>query len=110
MSLDLYMYSPKCETCGLNDSTDNFNYTYNCGVMWREIYPDEKMVQIDGMTGKEALQKLKHALDEMQKKPDKFKALNPSNKWGNCIAFMGYLENLIDNCEERPDWIWGARR
>lgn len=111
MSLDLWMEKPACPTCKHTDDRDAFNHTYNCAPMWREVYPDAKnMVDIDGMTGKESLPKLKHAIREMNRHSVKFIALNPPNGWGSYESFFKFLLDLVCEAEKYPDLIWRACR
>jgi hypothetical protein len=112
MSLDLWMQSKDCPTCGRHDCTgDSLNYTYNAAVMWREIFPyDGQMINIDGMTGEESLEKLKYGLGILKANPDKFLPLEPENKWGSYNGFMLYIKDLIDLAEKHPDWIWMSDR
>lgn len=111
MSLDLWLESPKCPTCGHVESTDELNYTYNVAPMWRKIFPDAKcMVDIDGMTGKDSLHKLMDARIAMEFKPEVFKALNPENNWGSYDGFLKYLKQLSAMAANYSNYIWRASR
>lgn len=111
MGVDLYLQSKKCNECGHVESVgDDLGYTYNVGDMWREIYPEEKLLSIDEMTGQEAYKKLKHAHDELLKNPDKFKAMNPPNGWGSYDTFLTFIEKLMDLSSLYPDYIWHTWR
>lgn len=112
MSLDLYLETKPCETCG--HSEENFfqaNYTYNVSPMWYVIYPDDNgMVQIDGMTGQESIEKLEHAILQMSSDPAKFQALNPENGWGSFNRFFYFLMKLLEAAREHPEAIWRSYR
>jgi hypothetical protein len=110
MSLDLWMESPLCEKCGHHDSGESFNCTYNLGDMWREVYPGEGLVEIEGMSGRVAELKVKVALDALKSDPERFEKLNPANGWGSYEGFVRFLENILGYCKEKPDWIWVAGR
>lgn len=111
MGLSLYLEHEKCPTCGHAEERDSFDYTYNVSPMWRQIYPDDEgMVFIDGMTGKEAFEKLIHALDYMKQHKEELEALNPSNGWGSYEGFMEFIRELIHACIETPDAIWTSWR
>ncbi len=107
MSLDLWLASPICDTCQHQESTDSFNCTYNVNPMWYEIYPNQNhMVDVDGLTGKESLPLLECALDMLNRTPEKFIAMNPSNGWGSYDSFKVYIEHLIISATSHPTWIW----
>jgi len=111
MSLDLWMESKECLTCGHIQSTDSLNYTYNVSPMWYSIFPHDKhMVHIDGMTGIESLIKLNHALSELMKDRPRFIMLNPENGWGSYDSFLGFIRNLAILSAANPNFIWQASR
>lgn len=111
MSLDLWLSSPVCHACDRFDNSQSLNYTYNCSPMWHEIYPDDKgMIMVDGMTGEESLPKLRHAMNEFEKNPDKFISMNPPNGWGSFESFKGYIYSLIREAKEHPTWVWESCR
>ena len=111
MGLDIWMQSKSCEKCGHQENTEYFHCTYNLWPMWSSIYPeDEKLVDIDGLSGKKSLCKLTHAHTELTNYPDKFIAMNPSNNWGSYDVFLYFIEQLIDECELHPDWVWCSWR
>lgn len=106
MSLDLSLV---CEHCG--DSNEDFNITYNVSPMWYHIYPDDEgMVQIDGMTGKEAAPKLRHAVLEMIRQKDHMLTLEPENEFGNYKEFLKFLQEILYLSEEQPTSVWEAWR
>lgn len=111
MSLDLYFKSKECETCGnIQQFGEGFNYTYNCSPMWQVIFPGEKFVHIDGLSGKEALAILDKALVEFDIKPERFKKLNPENGFGDFDSFKGFIRELRDACLLNPDFYWSSWR
>lgn len=111
MSLDLWLSRPICPTCSRGEGTDFFNYTYNVSHMWYAIFPEaEEMVDIDGLTGYESLEKLRFALAVLTEMPDKFIAMNPENGWGDYEGFKRYISRLITQAEFLPEWTWKAAR
>lgn len=106
MSLDLSLV---CEHCG--NAAETFNSTYNVSPMWYHIYPeDEKMVDIDGMTGKEAAPKLSKAVREMINQREYMLTLEPENEWGNYKRFLAFLQEILYVSEEQPNSVWEAWR
>lgn len=79
------------------------NYTWNCGDMFREalqvndIYDD-----LSGKTGKKMQPILKKGIEEMQKKPTKYKKMNPKNGWGNYDGALQVLKELYQACLKNP--------
>lgn len=106
MSLDLYLSCPHCD-----QSPYTNNYTWNVGVMWFEIYPDDvSMVLIEGMTGEASLSKLIHAIKELEANPDKFKGMNPKNGWGSYDGFLNFVKELAKAAIDYPSLVWRASR
>ena len=110
MSLDLWIETPSCPTCGHIKDSETFNYTYNVAYMCRLIFPNEQMIEIEGMTGKESLIKLEKLRDELEKDPQRFEELNPKNGWGSYKSFLPFVGKLIISANEFPDGIWRASR
>jgi hypothetical protein len=112
MSLDLWLESPVCPACGQKYfEIINHNYTYNVSIMWYEMFPDAtEMVDIDGLTGKEACYKLIKAQEIMGKNRAHLITLEPSNNWGSFDGFYKFINYLIQDCLEHPDWIWRSFR
>lgn len=82
------------------------NITHNLGKMadaagiykylWR---PDE-----NGITkASQLIQPLRDGLAALNTDPDKFKAFNPSNGWGNYEGLCDFVTDYLQACEEYPD-------
>ena len=111
MSLDLDLCLYPCKHCGRSSERLGFNCTYNCSDMWYKIYPqDEKIVPIDGMTGKESYYILKHAVDMLLANPEVFEALNPPNGWGSYKGFFEFISDMLIAAHKHPDAVWEAGR
>lgn len=111
MSLDLSIAPNSCKHCGKGDDALKFNYTYNVSQMWYEVYPeDEGMVQIDGMTGREAAPKIQKAIWEMESKKKFMKKLEPDNGWGSYEGFLQFLNKVLEACKECPGGVWRSFR
>jgi len=79
--------------------------------MWFKIYPeDEKMVPIDGQTGKESYPKLKHAVYMLLANPDVFEALNPPNGYGSYKGFFEFISDMLIAAYKHPNAVWEADR
>lgn len=107
MSWDFYITSKPCPTCGHSEESYesdvkyNNNYTSNMYPMMKEAGFDWS--EMEGKTGKEALEWLAQLIGELEVKPSKFKDMNPSNGWGNYDGFLHYLRRMAEWCEKRPD-------
>ena len=114
MSLDIWLEHEACPHCGRSDGgIDNasFGYTYNCSKMWYAIFPDaENMVDIDGKTGRESLERLNHAIEVMENDMPRFEEMNPPNNWGSAIGFKCFLKNMRNAAENYPDARWRSWR
>ena len=111
MGLDLTISTKPCRTCGHVQVEENFGYTYNAAKMWYTVYPeDEGMVSIEGLTGKEAEQKLRKVIKEMITREEFFKKLEPFNGWGSYSGFLIFLQNLLNASIMYPKGMWEADR
>ncbi len=105
------------------------NFTYNYSGMWalaigqagKEhdppksfLYPKPKdavkMIEIEGMTGKESMKILHHAIEAMVIDMNTYRALNPSNGWGNADLFLERLKQCVVAAGEHPEAVWSAFR
>lgn len=111
MGLDLKLRETSCETCGHEPEGFSINYTYNVAPMWYFFYPDDEgMVQIDGMTGDEALVKLLEFSKLMTKNKSEMIKLNPPNGWGSYDGFMEFINECMKACIDKPNAIWESWR
>lgn len=79
--------------------------------MWYEVRPqDEKMVMIDGLTGKQSIPILEQVISALEKSPEKFKAMNPENGWGSYDGFLQFLKELLAGAIKSPACRWKTWR
>lgn len=106
MSFDIIL---NCEKCPI--SLYEANYTYNVSGMWFDVYPEAAgMMFIDGMTGKEAYDKLVTARAHIERNFEKYEIKYPENGWGGYNRFLHYINKLIVACIAHPDNIWSKER
>jgi len=111
MSLDLTYVTNACVTCGRSDSDHNFNVTYNLSTMWHEAIPNqERLIEVDGMIGKDSLPLLEEALKNLESDPAKFKEFNPPNRWGSYEGLVSTLHKMCEVIKKFPDGTWNAWR
>ena len=79
--------------------------------MWYKICPeDDKMIDIDGMTGAQAFPKIRDAFHQMKKKREELIKLEPPNGWGSYNTFYDFLVKIMDACIDHPDLVWESWR
>jgi hypothetical protein len=76
------------------------NYTYNvapmlaaAGFSWRDW---------DGKPSDEVAVELRRVICEMEADPVKFRALEPSNGWGDYQGCLKWLRTILDDINEMP--------
>lgn len=85
------------------------NYTYNCSEMFVDASEcDKSLGDLHGMSCQEAEPIIAKAVENMQKNPTKYKAMNPENGWGNYDGFLRYVEKLLKECRANPKCTIGV--
>lgn len=79
------------------------NITHNLGKMWREAGIYDDLYNSDGKKAGDIVESLKLGYKKMLNNPDKYKALEPDNGWGNYQNALDFLDSVIKHCEEHPD-------
>lgn len=89
-----------------HDTLYDANITHNLNAMaeaagiykhlWR---PDE----IGITKASQLIEPLRVGLAALESDPEKFKALNPPNGWGNYRGLVGFVRNYLFACEQDPD-------
>lgn len=96
MSYDVYGV---CDHCGA--SMFDWNYTSNCAQMWREAGCD--IAEFHDKPASALASALGDALTAMEANPDKFRAMNPSNGWGDFDRLFVQLRILRRKLLENPN-------
>lgn len=80
------------------------NCTYNLSDMFREALPDLKdgMWGLNNLSGSEAEPHLSKAIKDMDENPDKYKAMNPKNGWGDFDGALEVLVQILSWCQQAP--------
>lgn len=99
MSLDLYI------------GDENLNCTYNVSKMWYDAFPDDEgMVYIDGMTGKQAYDKVQQGLTYALKHKKQLIKYEPENGWGSWESYCNFLFKILIACVNNPNKKWRSWR
>lgn len=102
MSWSIYVNVPPCVTCGNSESVDIGGQTYNVSPMYYDAFGGEGLRGLDGKQCREALPLLVAAVERMQAEPEKYRAMNPKNGWGNYEGALETLVKLREACERYP--------
>lgn len=104
MSYDVHFYID----CGGPDPHRldyDFNYTWNCGPMFRRaLAPLDGINGLQGLTGEEAIPHLERAIADMSAPESRqaYQAMNPENGWGDHDSATRWLERILEACREVP--------
>ena len=112
MSLTIWLTSstPRCDHCGRGEEIDmcvfQSDITHNLIPMARLAGVSECMwdAKKNGITKAfQLLESLQDAIVGMKAEPERFRALNPSNGWGNYEGFLAALVALCEACRSNPN-------
>lgn len=88
-----------------------YNCTYNVSSMWYAVFPeDDGMVHIDGLTGKQAYNKVLQGLLFALKNKKKLLKMEPKNKWGSWEGYCKFLFAILLACVNNPTKKWKSWR
>lgn len=102
MSLGIYL-SVTVDTGGAEPHTFELweaSPTYNLTRMWKAA--GLNLSEWEGRSASECVRELQLAVERMEADPDKFKALNPPNGWGDYDGLLEVLTEFRDHCEAHP--------
>lgn len=95
---------------GIELSNYKWNYTHNCNNMMREANFDW-IYNLDGLKVKDTLPQFEMMLANLKADPEKFRAMNPANGWGdyNSLVELWEIEILPAAkyvVEKLPEVTW----
>lgn len=84
MSNDISIVRDACDKCGRGETNteDEINLTYNLSPMLRAAGA-KPWVDYSGKPAREVGEEILAVLDHMAEDPEKWRAMNPTNKWGD---------------------------
>lgn len=82
---------------------DGWNYTSNCGPMWREAGAD--LDDFDGKPAADCAPVLEAAIANLRANPGKYKAMDPDNGWGSYRTLLPALDELAASFRAHPKAI-----
>ena len=86
----------------------DWNITHNVAAMWRLAGCYERLYESRGDKAGWHIDGLRSAYTKMRDNPDEYKALNPSNGWGNYDGALKWLNTVIKGFEEAPEALIGV--
>lgn len=100
MSLDLYLVQPMPTRVHHGNVTHNLNrMAMEVGIYQCLWHPEDV-----GVThAHQLIDPLRAAIRAMLADPERFRAHNPANGWGDYEGFLAFCRRLADACEEYPD-------
>lgn len=78
------------------------NYTYNVSNMYKEAM-GITLSDLHGMSATEAIDILHKGVTNMNNDPEKYKAMNPPNGWGDYEGALQFLTKILNACTENPN-------
>lgn len=87
---------------------DGWNYTSNCGPMWREAGAD--LAEFHGKPAGECAPILQAAIATLKADPARFEAMNPDNGWGSYRSLVVRLGDLAAGFEAHPKALVAVSR
>jgi hypothetical protein len=100
MSLDVYI---ACQCCG--SGLIDWNVTHNLATMARHAGCYDALWRApenDITAAGQLIDPLRSALVTLREDPDRFKAYNPANGWGDYDGFVDAVFRLLAVCESHP--------
>ena len=84
------------------------NVTHNLNKMAEAVGLDKVLwnpEQIGITSAFQMIAPLETAIKELDANPEKYKAFNPSNGWGNYDIFVSFCRSVLQTCRKNPDAV-----
>lgn len=104
MSYSLNFSTDICSHCKRGEDTYRSGCTYNLYKMFcLALGSKDSLRCLPAMPNEKAEKLLDKGIEDMEKRPEVYKALNPKNRWGNSIEALGVLRMLRSWYRKYPD-------
>lgn len=113
MSLDVYLHTERCKSCGRHDVVFEANITHNLNKMAEEagIYNELWRPEEIGITkAKQLIEPLEMGIANLEGNPEYFKTLEPANGWGKYENFVPWIKKYLKACKDNPGSIVSVSR
>lgn len=88
----------------------DWNYTHNCNGMVRDAGVPDWLQWDDGISSPDLVAKLATAIAGLEAEPDRFRAMNPSNGWGDYDSLLETLKEIHAQAVKFPSARWSVSR
>lgn len=78
------------------------NYTFNVSKMYYDVFKNGFREDLHGVSAYDCIFILEKAIEKLKANPEKYKAMNPENGWGNYEGAISFLEAILSACKENP--------
>lgn len=79
------------------------NYTYNVSEMYYDAFGlKEGLRGLHDMGCESARKHLADAIKKMESDPEKYRAMNPENGWGDYEGALNFLKRIRKDCAKHP--------
>ena len=109
MSYDVHL-SVNCSCGGRTNPEErdvfSSNYTSNCSRMWDAAGCSLRDWAYDKAAGRRAstlIEPLRTAIRTMEEDPQRFREMEPDNRWGSYDGALKWLRSILSACEEYPE-------
>lgn len=100
MSLDVYLTEMESYEVYTNNITHNLNkMAAEAGIYNHLWHPED----IGIVKASQLITPLSEGLRKLLVEPERFKAFNPSNGWGDYAGLVEFVQKYIIACAEHPD-------
>jgi len=82
--------------------THNMNKMAEAVGLYQVLWSPE---EIGITTASQMIEPIEKGIRELMSNPDKYKAYNPPNGWGNYDIFVSFCRSVLSTCKENPDAI-----
>jgi|SRR6266852_4906709 len=82
------------------------NYTSNCSGMWWEAL-GRSLRDFQGAPCSESAGPLAEGAQRMQAEPERYRAMNPENGWGDYEGALEFLRDLAEACKTHSRAVIG---
>lgn len=76
------------------------NHTSNTAPMWR--LAGAEIADMDGKLAGECTPALEHAVTELTTRPEAYRHLDATNRWGTVETTLRFLRDILEACRSAP--------
>ena len=100
MSLDIYLTETRPMCVFDANITHNLNTMAEAAGLYQALWrPEEILINRAG----DLVQLLEQGLAQLRAEPERFRALNPANGWGDYDGLVRFVERYLEACKENPN-------